>query len=303
MKETKVLQETKRWLSLENYESEVWKPIVGYEGIYEVSNYGRVKRLAYVEHLLKSGIYPYERHYNDRILKGSISKVHGYHVTTLMKDGIQKHHLSHRLVAEAFIPNPNNYPFINHKDETRLNNKVDNLEWCTPLYNTRYGGGIQRGTEARRKSKKGWKRVFQYSINGDFIASFESLNEAERTTGFKSISISNSCHSNNVRRFGFYWRFESDGYIYGESLIDRAKRLNLSAAEKDSIYQIERRASNVIMSTKHTLTINGETKSVSAWAHLFGKSHVWLCKAYKQKGEEYATNLVLNKLEERRLSV
>lgn len=290
------IQKTKRWLSIEDYDGEVWKDVVGFEGIYKVSNYGRVKRLAYRESLLKCGIYPYERFHNEKILKGSISKCHGYYVVSLTKDSICKHYLCHRIVAEAFIPNPNNYPFINHKDEITINNNADNLEWCTPLYNTRYGGGIERRLKSWNENKKCWKRVFQYDTAGNFIESYESLNEAANRNGFSSISISNSCSKNNIKRFGYYWRFESDGYIYGESLTERAKRLNLKDNEKDSLFFIQKRGRNVPMNTKMTLTINGETKSCSAWAHMFGKAHVWLCNAYKEYGEEYATNLVKEKL-------
>ena len=192
------IQKTQRWLSLENYDGEIWKPIVGYEGIYEVSNIGRVKRLAYDEYLYKSGKFPYKRHHKDKIIKGSKS-IYGYYIVSLTKNRECLHKLVHRLVAKAFIPNPNNLPFINHKDEYPMNNRVENLEWCTPLYNTRYGGGIERNVKSRAESKKGWKRVFQYDLDGNFIASYESLNEVERKNGFKSISISNSCHGNNKK--------------------------------------------------------------------------------------------------------
>lgn len=290
------IQKTKEWLLINDSEGELWKPIAGYEGIYEVSNLGRVKRLAYSEKIYKSGVYPYVRQHADKILKGSISKSHGYYVVTLTKNGESKHYLCHRLVAEAFIPNPDNLPFINHKDETRLNNRADNLEWCTPLYNTRYGDAILRSVNSRAKSKKGWKRVFQYDIYGNFIASYESINEVEKKNGFKSISISNSCHKYNTKRFGFYWRFENDGYVYGESLTERSNRLQLKDDDRDSLYYINKRILQLPINTKYKLTIDGKTKPISVWARIIGKSRNWLLRIYQKNGNEYAINLVKDML-------
>lgn len=105
--------------------TEVWENITGYEGLYQVSNLGRVKSLNYKG----KGVI--------KILKGYIKR-DGYETVTLMKDGIRKYLRVHRLVAQAFLPNPDNLPQINHKDENPLNNIVDNLEWCTPSYNTKY---------------------------------------------------------------------------------------------------------------------------------------------------------------------
>ena len=106
---------------IENLEGEIWKDVVGYEGLYQVSNKGRVKSL----------------HIQEKVLCNLDS---GYYNTiNLFKDGKGKHYYVHRLVAQAFIPNPNNYPQINHKDENHYNNNVENLEWCTSKYNCNYG--------------------------------------------------------------------------------------------------------------------------------------------------------------------
>lgn len=115
---------------------EKWKNIQGYEE-YQVSNTGKVRSLDYrstsnVEELkLNTNIY-------------------GYKVVTLCKEGKPKHYSVHRLVAEAFIPNPNNYPIVNHKDENPSNNKADNLEWCTQEYNVNYGTALERRSETRK---------------------------------------------------------------------------------------------------------------------------------------------------------
>lgn len=108
---------------------EIWKPIEGYEGLYEVSNFGRVRSL---DHFETNGVCVIL--YKGKNIVGSVSK-HGYHVVSLCKHGVQKSFKTHRIVAKTFIPNPKNYPCVNHKDQNRLNNFVDNLEWCTYSYN------------------------------------------------------------------------------------------------------------------------------------------------------------------------
>ena len=104
---------------------EIWKDIKGYEDKYKISNLGRVKSL------------------KGKPLKGKILSIYkdkfGYVCVRLSKDNIQRTYRVHRLVAYAFLPNPNNYPEVNHKDEDRTNNCVNNLEWCSVSYNRNYG--------------------------------------------------------------------------------------------------------------------------------------------------------------------
>lgn len=119
---------------------EFWKDIKGYEGLYQVSNYGRVKSLG-----------------NEASRKEKIRKVkydrNGYPVIILHKNGEKKFFLTHRLVAEAFMPNPDNLPEINHKDECKTNNFVENLEWCNRYYNVTYGNIIVKANIARKKTR------------------------------------------------------------------------------------------------------------------------------------------------------
>lgn len=105
---------------------EEWKEIIQYKNQYEISNLGRVKMLSY-------------KTSDGRKLKEKIRKTYKNNSGYLMITIKNKHYLIHRLVAEAFIPNPNNLPQINHKDENKENNRVDNLEWCTTKYNNNYG--------------------------------------------------------------------------------------------------------------------------------------------------------------------
>ena len=152
---------------------EYWKPVVGYEGLYEVSNFGRVKSLKFGK---------------ERILKQSKNKKtkHGYYVVCLSKNGIVKNYLVHRLVAQAFLPNPNDYKEVNHKDENPQNNIVSNLEWCDRLYNVRYGTGIER------RSKTQSKPVLQYDLNGNFIKEWKSVAECGRN-GFHQGNVAACC--------------------------------------------------------------------------------------------------------------
>ena len=122
---------------------EIWKDIQNYEGSYQVSNYGRVKSLSRVDSRGNKR--------NEKILKGRKNR-QGYYDVALCKNGKRKYCRINRLVAEAFIPNPNNYPITNHKDENPSNNHVDNLEWCTYKYNNNYGTCIKR--RSKSKSKK-----------------------------------------------------------------------------------------------------------------------------------------------------
>lgn len=107
---------------------EIWKPIEGYEGLYEISNLGRVKSIQYFNHVNNKS-YP-----RNKILK-PLPNDRGYHRVDLSKFGRSKRYRIHRLVAEAFIPNPNNFPEINHIDGNKQNNSINNLEWCTRKHN------------------------------------------------------------------------------------------------------------------------------------------------------------------------
>ena len=125
---------------------EIWRDIKNYEGLYQISNLGRVKRLRFIN-----------RHLNfekEKILKPYKDGGNYYFVIGLHKDGKRKYKAIHRLVAETFIPNPNNYPVVNHKDENKLNNRIDNLEWCTHKYNSNYGNA---NLIMSKKAIENWK--------------------------------------------------------------------------------------------------------------------------------------------------
>ena len=152
---------------------EEYRDIKGYEGIYQVSNYGRVKSLS---RKALNG-----RTVKERILKQNIGDV-GYYNVTLCKDGNHQTFRVHRLVAEAFLPNNNNHPYINHKDENKLNNNVDNLEWCTETYNQVYSNG---------------KQVLKYDDFGNLLAVYHSNREAATANNVSIGTISKWCKKSN----------------------------------------------------------------------------------------------------------
>lgn len=129
---------------------QIWKDIPGYEGKYQVSNTGRVRSLNY------------NRTGKTKVLKQNTNKL-GYKSVFLCKDGKFKRYYIHRLVALAFILNPNNYPIINHKDENPSNNYYKNLEWCTYEYNVNYGNCRKKISEAN-KGRPTWNKGLHYTI-------------------------------------------------------------------------------------------------------------------------------------------
>ena len=163
---------------------EVWKDIPEYEGLYQVSNMGRVKSIGYGE---------------ERILKpGKLKK--GYLQVILFKDGKQKHFQVHRLVALAFIQNPLNLPQVNHKNEDKTDNRVSNLEFCTNLYNVNYG------TRNERIIKSKSKPVAQYTLDGIFVGMYHSITEAARQ-GFKQPNISQCCNGKLKTYKNYIWKW------------------------------------------------------------------------------------------------
>lgn len=120
---------------------EIWKPIAGYEGLYEVSNFGNVASLNY-------------RQTGNRVVLKLNKLKAGYSLAHLSKGGEEKAFLVHRLVAEAFIPNPNNDKYVNHKDEDKGNNNAYNLEWCSHKYNDNYGTRNERLSAIHTNSER-----------------------------------------------------------------------------------------------------------------------------------------------------
>lgn len=164
---------------------ELWKDIKEYEGLYQISNLGRIKN--------KKG----------KILKLPIKK--GYYQIRLSKNGKKKGYQVHRLVAIAFIPNPNNFPQINHKDENKLNNIVNNLEWCSIAYNNTFGTRLERVSNSNKLRRE----VVKYDLEGNFITQYKSVTEAGRKNNTCPSSISECCRGKQETSKGYVYKFSN----------------------------------------------------------------------------------------------
>ena len=174
---------------------EIWKDIEEYDGIYQISNQGNVKSL--------------QNYRKGSILKPRLKK--GYYQIGLRKNSKRKWYAVHRLVAQAFIPNPDNLPQVNHKDEDKLNNNVGNLEWCSASYNNCYGTRLQRVSENNKLRKP----VIKYDMENNFIEKYSSVCEATRKNNVSSApSISECCRGKIKQVKGFIYRFESEVVPY-----------------------------------------------------------------------------------------
>lgn len=185
---------------------EIWKDIPEYEGLYQVSNLGRVRS---VDRYVNSNI----RNNNKVLRKGKIlkpAKTKTYLSVGLCNGKKQKTKNIHQLVAQAFIPNPNNYNCINHKDENKYNNNVNNLEWCTRKYNNNYGKRLNKISKSLINNPKICKKVNQYDKNHNFIKQWESTMEIERKLGIKNTHISDCCLKKEHYKTagGYIWEYE-----------------------------------------------------------------------------------------------
>ena len=228
-------------------ENEVWKDIPDYEGLYQVSNLGRIKSLNFN----KTG--------KEKIMKPRTGN--RYYMTALWKNGIRKDYLLHRIVAETFIPNPENKPFINHKDENCFNNSINNLMWCTHKENMNWGTRNERISKVNKgkiipknirekisKSNKGKKisdeqkeylrkirtgiklteehkkkisisnkgktakKVNQYDLQGNFIKKWDCIMDFYKSINKseKSSSVSSCCSGKYKTAFGYKWKYADE---------------------------------------------------------------------------------------------
>ena len=180
---------------------EIWKNVEGYEGFYQVSNLGRIRSL--------------DRYVNGnhitcdfQFVKGKMLKLKnnrsGYPTVMLRKNGTFKTVLVHRLVAKAFIPNPNNLPYINHKDENPTNSTVTNLEWCTPTYNLKYSDVFERINSSK------FRKVIQFDMDMNEIRRWDSLKSAAESIGVAQQNISRCCRGRCYSCGGFKWKYEDE---------------------------------------------------------------------------------------------
>ena len=181
---------------------ETWRPVVGYEGLYEVSDFGDVRSLNYL-HTGKT-----------RVLK-LIKEKKGYLLVNLYKEGKMKMYKAHRLVAQAFIDNPDNLPEVNHIDEDKTNNRVSNLEWCNHIYNSNHGTRNQRIAETQKGSKRPYMSevqrnnpkkseiVLQMTLDYVFVKEWPSTKECGRN-GFTQSAVAACCRNEYGKQENVY---------------------------------------------------------------------------------------------------
>ena len=176
--------------------SEEWRDVVGYEGLYQVSDQGRVKSLERKVKHWRGG----ERIQKERILKPATA-YNGYLLVPLYAGGKRKKLKVHRLVCQAFHDNPDNKPCVNHIDENKTNNAANNLEWCTYEENNNHGTRNARSAETKSKP------VAQYALDGELIKIWVSAREAQKQAGFSYKHISNVATGKHKTHKGFIWRY------------------------------------------------------------------------------------------------
>ena len=181
---------------------EIWKDISGYEGLYQVSNCGRVKSLNYNH--TKTGKVLCEKHHKSN-----------YVTVVLCKNGVNKNKSIHTLVATAFIENPNNYPCVNHIDGNKRNNNVSNLEWCTHKQNIEHaiktGLANHFGMLGRTGVKNTLsKKIVQYDLQGNVVNRWDCISDAARFYGIRHGNITNCLRGRNKTYKGYIWRYAEE---------------------------------------------------------------------------------------------
>ena len=173
---------------------EVWKDIPFAKGYYQVSNLGRVRSIDRTANAKQS-----TRKIKGQVLQQSLSS--GYAIVTLSFDGVRKSVRVHRLVAEAFLPNPINKRTVNHIDENKLNNRIENLEWATDRENANHGNRTKKSALGRCKP------VEQLSLDGELVNSFDSIKLAAMATDISPQKISATAMGHQKQTHGYKWRY------------------------------------------------------------------------------------------------
>lgn len=171
------------------YAKEIWKSVIGYERLYKVSNLGKVKSMNYKHTGLSKILTPIKTH-------------NGYLQVKLYRYGKMSREYVHRIVASAFIPNFETKPQVNHKNENKSDNRVENLEWVTSKENLNYGTRVKRAAKSKSKS------MLQFSIDGKLLNTWESARLAARTLGYNQGNISQCCVGKFKTMYGYKWKYD-----------------------------------------------------------------------------------------------
>lgn len=192
-------------------ENEEWRAIEGIPG-FQVSNMGRVRSLDRICTRIMGDGRPNKRYFKGRDVPQKINKSGGYVIVKMYANGKTNTEYVHRLVASAFIPNPNNYRCVNHKDENKTNNRADNLEWCTHKYNNNYGTKPMRLSKVRKGMIRPTLRkaidCFDYST-GEYITTYPAIIVAHKTLGIPQGSIMRVLSGKRKKAHGYSFKYSS----------------------------------------------------------------------------------------------
>jgi hypothetical protein len=188
---------------------EIWKDVVGFEGLYMVSSLGRVKSLDRTIERLYNGKLR-TKSIKERILKPHISKTTGYYYINLQSKAKSIHSTIHRLVSLAFIENPDCKKVVNHINGIKTDNRVENLEWVTTSENTfhAYKLGLRKASNKRGADFKGSIPISQFTIEGIWIKDWPGSMEAQRETGVFQANISKCLLGKRKITGGFIWKYK-----------------------------------------------------------------------------------------------